>query len=91
MQLVRHIGRSAPSNVELARSIEGVISQTVSRPEKRSRYELQGMLLEALMSADREKLLRLRNEIMHGRILGSNRTGDSNLDRWFSIILGDQK
>ena len=88
MQLVRYIVESAPSNVELAKSIEGVINETVSRAAKRSKYELQGKLLEALMNAGRDKLLMLRNEIMHGRILATTRDSESNLDKWFSIILG---
>ncbi|MHB8108646.1 MAG: hypothetical protein ACYDHW_01280 [Syntrophorhabdaceae bacterium] len=91
MQLVRHIGQSAPSNVELARSVGAVIGQVISRPEKRSRYEMQGMLLEALMNADRDKLLKLRTEMMHGLILGSHTTKRSDLDRWFSIILGNMR
>lgn len=88
MQLVRHIVDSAPSNVELAKSIEGVSNEYVSRAAKRSKYELQGKLLEALMNADRSKLLMLRNEIMHGRILETTKDSESNLDKWFSIILG---
>ena len=91
MQLVRHIVERAPSNIELANSIEEVVGHKVSRPEKRSKYELQGMLLEALMSAPKERLLNLRKQLAHGHILGKGVEQDSNLDRWFSIILGNRK
>ncbi|MGD0022317.1 MAG: hypothetical protein ABSC54_08450 [Smithellaceae bacterium] len=91
MQLVRHLVKSAPSNVELARSIEGVIDETVSRAAKRSKYELQGKLLEALMKADRNKLLMLRNKIMNTRMLARTTDSESNLEKWFSIILGDAR
>lgn len=91
MQLVRYIGQSAPSNIELAESVSKVIGKHISRAGKRSRYELQGMLLEALMNAKRDTLINLRNEMIHGNILGSHGREDSNLDRWFSIILDNMK
>jgi hypothetical protein len=91
MQLVRHLVENAPSNIELAKSMEEIINKSVSRPEKRSKYELQGMLLEALMNAPREKLIKLRNELAHGNILGKDAGQDSSLDKWFSIILGNRK
>lgn len=91
MQLVRHIVQSASSNTELAKTIEGVIDETVSRAEKRSKYELQGKLLESLMKADRNKLLILRNRIMHMSMSDNKRDKDSSLDKWFSIILGNAK
>ncbi|MEN6375201.1 MAG: hypothetical protein ABFD75_10550 [Smithella sp.] len=88
MQLVRHIVESSPSNVELAKSITEITNQKVTRPEKRSNYELQGMLLAALMNASRDDLLKLRNEIMQGKLLATNKESESNLEKWFSIILG---
>jgi len=88
MQLVRHIVESAPSNIELAKSITEITNQKVTRPEKRSNYELQGMLLAALMNASKAVLLKLRNEILHGNLLATNKESESNLEKWFSIILG---
>lgn len=90
MQLVRHIVASAPSNVYLANSIAEITNQKVSRPEKRSKYELQGMLLAALMNASRDDLLKLRNEIAHGTVLTTDKVRESNLEKWFSIILGEK-
>jgi hypothetical protein len=91
MQLVRHLVENAPSNIELATSIESIIGKSVSRPEKRSKYELQGKLLEALMNAPRDKIIRLRNELAHSQVIGRDSGKDSSLDKWFSIILGAKK
>jgi hypothetical protein len=92
MQVVKHIVNASDSNLDLSKSIEDIIGKSVSRPEKRAKYELQGMLLAALMNASKDKLARIRNQFIH-RI--PKNTADernrSNLDKWFSIILGTRK
>ncbi len=88
MQVVRLIVKMARSNVELAKYIEYISGENVSRPEKRSKYELQGMLLGALEEAPRDKLYKMKNELFN-RISFSKsyQENQSNLDKWFSIIL----
>jgi hypothetical protein len=92
MQVVKHIANVSESNIELAKSVEDIIGRRISRPGKRSKYELQGMLLEALMSAPRERLVRIRNQLIHRPPKSvADERNKTNLDRWFSIILGTTK
>jgi hypothetical protein len=92
MQLVRHIVTIASSNVQLAQTIESMVGKDIPRPEKRSKYELHGILLGELMEAPRSKLLQFRNELMHDISTAKDRSADkSNLQKWFSLILGTDK
>ncbi len=89
MQVVRYIVNMSESNLDLAKYIEEIFAQRISRPDKRSKYELQGMLLGALMDAPKQKLRDIKNKIMFKTAVNKGgRESKTNLDKWFSIILG---
>jgi len=89
MQVVRHIVESSSSNIEIAESIENISGKKITRPEKRSKTELQGILLEELLNAPKRKLVVMRDELLN-KVAWDNKRKENgtNLDRWFSIILG---
>lgn len=91
MQVVRHIVNTSESNIELAKSIEDIMGKPITRQPKRSKYELQGMLLEALVNAPKEKLIRIRNRLASKLPRNKHRDTQTNLDKWFSIIVGKPK
>jgi len=88
IQIVRHIIRMSESNLQMSKAIEGITGRLISRPEKRSQYELKGLLLEALLGASSEEMRSIRNHLVH-RQSGSKKPSPerSNLERWFNIIL----
>jgi len=89
MQVVRHIVKYSNSNIELAKSIDNISGKRITRPEKRTRTELQGILLEELLNARKESLILIRNELMNKVASDGERNEEgTNLDKWFSIILG---
>ncbi len=88
MQVVRHMVNTSDSNIELAKSIEEIMGKSITRQPKRSKYELQGMLLEALINAPQEKLIRIRNKLANKIQKNKHPDTQTNLDKWFSIILG---
>lgn len=91
MQVVRHMVNTSESNIELAKSIEDITGKHITRQPKRSQYELQGMLLEALINAPKDKLIRMRNKLANKLPKNKYQAGQTNLDKWFSIILGKPK
>lgn len=88
MQVVRHMVNTSESNIELAKSIEEIMGKSITRQPKRSKYELQGMLLEALINAPQDKLIRIRNKLANKIPKNKHPDTQTNLDKWFSIILG---
>jgi len=88
MQVVRHMVNTSESNIELAKSIEEIMGTSITRQPKRSKYELQGMLLEALINAPQEKLIRIRNKLANKIPKNKHPDTQTNLNKWFSIILG---
>jgi len=88
MQVVKHMVNTSESNIELANSIEDIMSKHITRKPKRSKYELQGMLLEALINAPKEKLTRIRDKLTNKLSKNKHLDTQTSLDRWFSIILG---
>jgi hypothetical protein len=88
MQVVRHMVNTSESNIELAKSIEDIMGKSITRQPKRSKYELQGMLLEALINAPEDKLIRIRNKLANKIPKNKHPDTQTNLDKWFSIILG---
>jgi len=91
MQVVRHMVNTTESNIELAKSIEDITGKSITRQPKRSKYELQGMLLEALINAPNEKLIAIRNKLANKLSKSKYQDTQTNLDKWFSIILGKPK
>lgn len=89
MQVVRHIVKYSTSNIELAEAIENISGKRITRPEKRSKAELQGILLEGLLNATDKSLVTMRNELINKVAYYDDREENgTNLDKWFSIILG---
>ena len=88
MQVVRHMVNTSESNIELAKSIEEIMDKSITRQPKRSKYELQGILLEALINAPQDKLIRIRNKLANKIPKNKHPETQTNLDKWFSIILG---
>ena len=88
MQVVRHMVNTSESNIELAKSIEEIMDKSITRQPKRSKYELQGILLEALINAPQDKLIRIRNKLANKIPNNRHPEAQTNLDKWFSIILG---
>jgi hypothetical protein len=88
MQVVRHMVNTSESNIELAKSIEEITGRSITRQPKRSKYELQGMLLGALINAPQEKLIRMRDKLTNRIPKNKHPDTQTNLDKWFSIILG---
>ncbi len=88
MQVVRHVGDLSSSNLDLAESIHHISGRKITRPEKRSKPELQGILLDELIKAPRAKLIEMRNELIN-KIASDKeyREEGTSLERWFSIIL----
>jgi hypothetical protein len=92
MQIVRKIEDTTNSNASLARTIESLIGTKITRKEKRSKSELRGILIDGLMSAPRSQLLKIKNElikkIQKTQVVPES---ESNLDKWFSIILENKQ
>lgn len=93
MHIIRYLIQSNKSNVELAEAIENYTNEKVSRPEKRGRYELKGKLLEFLLTANDKDLMNIRNALVHMDIKAKepSNISDTNLAKWFDIILSRNK
>ena len=93
MQIMKYLINSNKSNVDFAEAIQDLTNEKVSRPEKRGRYELKGMLLEYLLTAKNEDLMSIRNALVHldRKEKESTTNVDTNLEKWFNIILANTK